>query len=43
MYVGWKMMGMKRDNGVLFHPYLFFLWSLRHKENPGTLRDNPKL
>lgn len=42
-YVGWKMMGMERDSGGLFHPYFFLLWSLRHQENLGTLRDSPKL
>lgn len=35
MYAGWKMMGMKRDSGGLFHPDLFILWSLRHGEILG--------
>ena len=36
-------MRMKGGSGGLLYPYLFILWSLRHEENPGTLRVSPKL
>lgn len=37
------MMRMTGGSGGLLYPYVLILWSLRHEENPGTLRVSPKL